>query len=188
MLALMDKAAFVEALPVITGLASGYGPGRNIAGETAAATAPTGRIHRSENIARNAAAVGVPLGGLAAMALAHHYKVAPRMADFAAKHFPGGLISDPESERELIRQLLPGAAAIGGSLAGGAATGGIVGGLQQLRGPHHNSQVKSAALKPSPMWGTIGGQAQKPAWRAQAGFTPPGMATPAQKLQKSMLR
>jgi len=180
-----EKLAFVEALPVITGLASGFSPGKNIAGETAAATAPRGRIHRSENIARNAAAVGVPLGGLAAMALAHKYKLAPRLADFAAEHFPKGLISEPDSERELIRQLLPGAAAIGGSLAGGAATGGIVGGLQQLRGPRQH-QVKSAALKPSPMWGTIGGQAQKPAWRAQAGFTPPGMATPAQKLQKSM--
>lgn len=182
---MLFKRAFVEALPVITGLASGYGPGRNIAGETAAATAPKGRVHRSENIARNAAAIGVPLGGLAAMALAHKYRVAPRMADFAAKHFPGGLISDPESERELIRQLLPGAAAISGSLAGGAATGGIVGGLQQLRGPHHH-QVKSAALKPSPMWGTIGGAARTPAWKAQAGFTPTGMSTPAQKLQKSM--
>jgi hypothetical protein len=181
------KVAFVEALPVITGLASGYGPGRNIAGETAAATAPRGRVQRSENIARNAAVIGVPLGGLAAMAIAHRYKLAPRMADFAAKHFPEGLIADKDSERELIRQLLPGAAAIGGSLMGGAATGGIVGGLQQLRGPHHPHQEKSAALKPSPMWSRIGGaSSKKPVWMAQSGFTPTGFKTPAQRLSKSM--
>lgn len=142
-----EKLAFVEALPVITGLASGYGPGRNIAGEVAAAAAPKGRIHRSDNIARNAAVIGVPLGGLAAMALAHKYHLAPRISDFAAKHFPGGLISEPESERELFRQLLPGAAAIGGSLAGGAATGGIVGAFQHLRGPGGHHQPKTAALK-----------------------------------------
>ena len=145
-----SKLAFIEALPVITGLASGYGPGRNIAGETAAATAPKGRVQRSDNIARNAAAIGVPLGGLGAMALAHKFKLAPRLADFAADHFRSGLIADSESERELIRQLLPGAAAIGGSLAGGAATGAAVGGLQNLRGPvgHHQ---KTAAHEDPPL-------------------------------------
>lgn len=53
------------------------------------------------------------------------------------------------------------------------------------------SREKSAAamsgLKPSAMWSSISGVAsRKPAWRAQAGFTPTGMKTPAQKLQKSM--
>ena len=55
-----------------------------------------------------------------------------------------------------------------------------------MRGPTHGHH-KHAELKPSPMWSSIGGAAsRKPAWRAQAGFTPTGMTTPAQKLQKSM--
>lgn len=43
------------------------------------------------------------------------------------------------------------------------------------------------SLRPSPMWSSVGGSASRsPAWRSQAGFTPPGMKTPAQKLKKSM--
>src|SRR5688572_30979029 len=179
----MKKIAFVEALPTLTGLATGYGPGRSVAGETAAALAPEGRIHRSENIARNAAVIGAPLGGLVAMGLARKHNLVPKLQSLVSSKFPKGLIAEPAVEQELVNLGIPGVAAITGSLAGGALTGGAVGAAQQLRGPTYK---KEAALKPSPMWGTIGGQAHLPAWRAQAGFTPTGMRTPAQKLQKSM--
>lgn len=181
----MKKTAFVEALPTLAGLTTGYSPGRSIAGETAAALAPEGRVHRSENLARNAAVIGAPLGGLVAMGLARKYRLPSRMGNLVSRNFPEGIIAEPEIEQELIRLGIPGVSAIAGSLAGGGATGAAVGGIQQLRGPVHHRR-KEAALKPSAMWGTIGGAARQPAWRAQAGFTPTGMSTPAQKLQKSM--
>lgn len=181
---LQPKTAFVEALPTLTGLATGYGPGRSVAGETAAALAPQGRVQRSENMARNAAVIGAPLGGLVAMGLARKYNLAPRLGATVAKKFPKGLIAEPSVEQELVNLGVPGVAAITGSLAGGGLSGGLVGGIQRLRGPLGTD--KEAALKPSPMWGTIGGQARTPAWRAQAGFTPTGMNTAAQRLQKSM--
>ena len=181
----MTKVAFVEALPTLTGLATGYGPGRTVAGETAAALAPKGRTHRSENIARSAAVIGAPLGGLVAMGLARKYRLGPRLANFVEQKFPKGLIAEPSAEQELVNLGVPGVAAITGSLAGGGLTGGLVGGIQRMRGPTHHRE-KEAALKPSPMWGTVGGQASKPAWRSQAGFTPTGMKTPAQRLQRSM--
>lgn len=181
----MKKSAFVDALPALTGLATGYSPGRSVAGETAAALAPKGRVQRSENFARNAAVIGAPVGGLVAMGLAKKYHLAPRLGRFMADTFPKGLIAEPDAEAELIRHGVPGVSAILGSLGGGAATGAAVGGVQQLRGPTHKRE-KFAALKPSPMWGTIGGQAKTPAWKAQAGFTPTGMNTASQRLQKSM--
>lgn len=178
------KLAFMEALPTLGGLVTGYGPGRSVAGETAAALAPEGRVHRSENAARNLAVIGAPVGGLMAMGLARKHNLAPRIARAAADKFPAGLIAEPAAEQELIHHGVPGVAAVLGSLSGGAASGGLVGGLQRLRGPL--GRDKEAALKPSPMWGTVAGSASKPAWRSQAGFTPTGMKTPAQRLQRSM--
>lgn len=181
----MEKISFVEALPTLTGLATGYGPGRSVAGETAAALAPQGRVQRSENFARNAAVIGAPLGGLVAMGLARKKGLANRLGSFVGHNFPKGLIAEPSVEQELVHLGVPGVAAITGSLAGGAVTGGLVGAAQQLRGPTHHRE-KLSALKPSAMWGTVGGQANAPAWRSQAGFTPTGMKTPAQRLQRSM--
>lgn len=182
-MAFRPKTAFVEALPTLTGLATGYGPGRSVAGETAAALAPQGRVNRSEAMARNAAVIGAPLGGLVAMGLARKHNLVPKLRALVAKSFPQGLIAEPAIEEELVNLGVPGVAAITGSLAGGALTGGAVGGVQRLRGPL--SREKEASLKPSPMWGTIGGQAKTPAFRAQAGFTPPGMKSPAQRFEKS---
>jgi hypothetical protein len=180
-----EKLAFIEALPTLTGLSVGYNPGRSVAGEAAAALAPKGRVQRSENIARNAAIIGAPLGGLAAMALAKKYNLAPRIGEYVARTFPKGIIAEPSVEKEIVHLGIPGASAIGGSLAGGGLTGALIGGIQHLRGPTHKE--KRAELKPSPMWSSIGGGASnKPAWRAQSGFTPTGMTTPAEKLQKSM--
>lgn len=184
---LTTKVAFVESLPTLAGLSVGYGPGRSVAGETAALVAPKGRVERSENWARNAAVVGAPLGGLVAMGLARKYRLAPRLGDRIAKAFPEGLIAEPAVEQELATLGVPGVSAITGSLAGGAATGAAVGGLQRLRGPVQNDRDKVAALKPSPMWSRIGGaSSRKPLWMAQSGFTPTGFKTPAQRLSKSM--
>lgn len=135
-----EKLAFVDALPALTGLASGYGPGRSVAEETAAAIAPEGRVHRSANIARNAAVIGAPLGGLAAMALSKKYDLPGRIGNFVARKFPAGLIAEPAAEKELVNLGVPGVAAIVGSLGGGALTGGAVGGLQRLRGPVHQTR------------------------------------------------
>jgi hypothetical protein len=60
------------------------------------------------------------------------------------------------------------------------------GSMETKPNPGNLKTKKLAALNPSPMWGTIAGKANKPMWRSQAGFTPTGMKTPAQKLQKSM--
>lgn len=181
------KEAFMDALPTLTGLATGYGPGRSVAGETAAVMAPKGRVERSENIARNAAVIGAPLGGLVAMGLARKYRLAPRLGKHIAKAFPEGLIADPNVEQELANLGVPGVAAITGSLAGGGLTGALVGGMQRLRGPVQNDRDKVASLKPSPMWSRIGGaSSKKPLWMSQSGFTPTGFKTPAQRLSKSM--
>jgi hypothetical protein len=131
----MKKTAFVEALPSLTGLATGYGPGRGIAGNTAAVLAPEGRVHRSDNMARNLGAVAVPVGGLVAMGLTHHKGLAGKLGKLVEGKFPRGLIADPNIEQELVRVGTPAAAAMGGSLAGGALMGGLVGGIQRLRGP-----------------------------------------------------
>lgn len=181
------KTAFVEALPTLTGLATGYNPGRSVAGETAAILAPKGRVERSENIARNAAVIGAPLGGLVAMGLARRHNLAPRLKNIVSDRFPGGLIAEPSVEQELVNLGVPSASAIVGSLAGGAASGAAVGGLQRLRGPIQNDRDKVASLRPSPMWSRIGGaNASRPLWMRQAGFTPTGFRTPAQRLSKSM--
>jgi hypothetical protein len=138
------KLAFIEALPAITGIASGYAPGREVAGQVGEELAPEGHKRHGEQWGRNAAMIGVPLGGLAAMAIAHRFKVAPRLADFAERHFKEGLIADPGAERELINLGVPGVAAIGGSLLGGGLSGAAAGGLQHLREPVHE---KTAAMK-----------------------------------------
>jgi hypothetical protein len=181
------KVAFVESLPTLAGLSVGYGPGRSVAGETAALVAPKGRVERSENWARNAAVVGAPLGGLVAMGLARKYRLAPRLGERIGKAFPEGLIAEPAVEQELANLGVPGVSAIGGSLVGGGLTGAAVGALQRLRGPVQNDRDKVAALKPSPMWSRIGGaSSRRPLWMAQSGFTPTGFKTPAQRLSKSM--
>lgn len=132
----IDKQADIgEVAPVLGGLALGFHPGRNIAGETAAAMAPKGRVVRSDNIARQTAIIGAPLGGIAALALARKYKVAPRIAESLAKRFPKGIIENPETEKAIIHSLTPATAGVVGSMAGGLASGGLVGAAQRLRGP-----------------------------------------------------
>jgi hypothetical protein len=119
-----------SVLPALGGLAAGYSPGRNVAGETAAALAPEGRRTRSENIARQAAVVGAPAGGLAALGLAHHYGLGDKLQGLLQQHLK------PGSPLPAIAQYgAPLAIAAGGSLAGGALTGGATGLIQKLRGP-----------------------------------------------------
>lgn len=126
-----DEVKKEGAAGELGGLIAGLPAGRNIAGEVAAATAPEGRVTRSENIARQAGWVGAPAGGLGALALAHKYDASGRLARSLP---PGGLIADPATERAIIEFGVPAAAALGGSMAGGALTGLGVGGVQQLRG------------------------------------------------------
>jgi len=138
---LVKKADLQSAAPILGGLALGFEPGRNVAGETAAAMAPHGRIGRSENIAKQLAIVGAPVGGIAALALAKKYNAAEQAANYLAKRFPRGLIGTPEVEREIAGGLVPAATAIGGSMAGGLASGGTVGAIQRLRGPVRAKEV-----------------------------------------------
>lgn len=129
------KQAEVEAIPALLGLAAGYRPGRNVAGETAAALSPRGRVTRGENIARQAAIIGAPLGGLGAMALARRYGAVPRLLNALGQHFPKGLIADPHVERQIVEIISPFVLGVGGSALGGLATGAGTGLVQQLRGP-----------------------------------------------------
>lgn len=115
--------------PELAGLVAGYYPGKNVAGEVAAATAPEGRVTRSENIARQLAIGAAPLGGLAGLALAKKHNLAGHVGRAAAQHL------DLNTIRQLQQYGVPLAAGVGGSLAGGAAAGLGTGAIQQLRGP-----------------------------------------------------
>jgi hypothetical protein len=60
--------------------------------------------------------------------------------------FPKGLITDPQTEQELLKYLVPAGVAAAGGVAGGLATGGSVGLIQRLRGsPYGPSKEASMA-------------------------------------------
>jgi len=119
--------AMLELLPALGGLASGYSPGRNVAGEAAAALAPEGRKTRSENIARQLAVAGAPAGGLAALHFGMQHR--DRLLAELGQRMPGSPVPG------LIGMAAPLAFGVGGSLAGGALTGAATGLAQKLRGP-----------------------------------------------------
>lgn len=125
--------------PELAGLAAGYYPGKNVAGEVAAATAPKGRVTRSENIARQLAIGAAPLGGLAGLAVAKKYNLAGHVGRLAANHL------DLNTIRQLQQYGAPLAAGVGGSIAGGALSGLGVGAIQQLRGPVRKSKIDEAS-------------------------------------------
>jgi hypothetical protein len=137
-----SKTAFtLDGMMGLGGLTAGYSPGRNVAGETAAAIAPEGRKTRSENIARQAAVVGAPLGGLAALGLAHHYGLTPKVLNMLPYHLSGGSVP------EIISMMAPAAIGAGGSMLGGLATGAGTGAIQKLRGPLRKNETKTAMLE-----------------------------------------
>lgn len=119
-----EKQANVAAIPA---LAAGLSTGRNLAGNTAAALAPEGRVTRSDQVARQAAYVGAPVGGVAGMIAAERYGLGNMAAN--AAHSLGAPSLAPAA-----RFLTPAAAALGGSALGGVGTGALVGGVQALRG------------------------------------------------------
>ena len=131
--ALLQKVAFA---PELMGLISGYSPGRAVAGETAAALAPEGRVTRSENVARQLAIAGAPAGGIGGMILANR---------LGAPQALGGLAQQAGLPRELGEFGAPLLAGVGGSMAGGALTGAGTGLVQRLRGspPGHGDNKKS---------------------------------------------
>ena len=129
------KCASADVLTALPGLMGGYSAGRNIAGETAAALAPEGRVTRSDNIARQAAIVGAPAGGLAGLGLALEHGDAP------LKYLKN------QRTRQIANLALPFAGAMGGSMLGGLATGAAVGGIQQLRGsPYTEKEAFARAV------------------------------------------
>jgi len=117
--------------PALGGLVLGMPTGRALAGHAAAGLAPYGRKTRSDDIARRAGYVGAPAGGIAALALSHHYNLPDRLA----KTLGRGIITDKKTEQKAIRMLTPLAVGLGGSALGGLATGAITGGIQRARGP-----------------------------------------------------
>lgn len=126
-----EKVAFAGEL---VGLIGGYSPGRNVAGEVAAALAPKGRKTRTENAARQAAVVGAPLGGVAGLMLARKYGLKPKVLRALAKHAPGGLLGDVPTDQQVVGFAAPLVSAVLGSMGGGALTGTVMGGGAQLLG------------------------------------------------------
>jgi hypothetical protein len=147
------KTAQIEVNPEVAGVLGGLGGGltmgRGIAGHTAAGLAPRGRVTRSEDIARKAALVGAPAGGIAALALAKKYKLGPRAAAYLARKAPRGLLGSPDTDRAILEGALPLALGIGGGALGGLVTGGAVGGIQRARGSlYKKDREKTAETKP----------------------------------------
>lgn len=132
---------FAEVLPHIIGLAMGFNSGRQVAGETAAAMAPQGRMGRSENIAKQLAIVGAPAGSILGSALA------PQAARHAAKALGG--TPTGRSIGQALEMGAPLIGGIGGGMLGGLAVGGMTGAVQHLRGPLHEKE-KAAGI-----WDTL---------------------------------
>lgn len=116
----------------VAGVLAGYPAAKSLAGQTAAITAPTGRKLRTEELARRIAMFTGPVAGIAGLALAKKYRLADKMVSLLAKKAPKGLIANPEYEEMAIRAITPFLSGLGGSAAGGLATGGITGGLSRL--------------------------------------------------------
>lgn len=135
--ALADELSKIAFTPGLAGVMAGFYPGKNVAGETAAAIAPKGRVTRSENVARQLAVGAAPLGGLAGLALAKKHNLAGFVGRHASKHL------DLDSIRALQQYGVPLAAGAGGSMAGGAAAGAGVGLVQRLRGAKGKEQEKT---------------------------------------------
>ena len=136
-----EKSASIM-VPAVMGGLSGYGPARNVAGETAAAMAPEGRVTRSENIARQAAIAGAPLGALGGLVLAKKYNLASKLIP-VAKH----LASAPHQVEEIAGFASPFTASMGGAIGGGLAAGGATGLVQKVRGPLKSDQKASERKK-----------------------------------------
>ena len=118
----------------LAGLKRGLSVGRGLAGHTAAGIAPYGRVTRSEDLARKAAFIGAPAGSIAALALGRKYGLGRKAAAFLARKAPRGLVGSPAVDQAILSGALPLALGIGGGAVGGLATGGLVGGVQRLRG------------------------------------------------------
>lgn len=140
---LMSKLALI---PELVGIHTGYSPGRNVAGEVAAAMSPEGRVVRSENLARQGATVGAPVGSLAAMYGAHKYDLSGRAAALGR-----ALGLSPPTAEVVARTGVPIAAGLLGGLGGGALTGTGVGAVQTLRGSPkgHGKNTKKEREKTS---------------------------------------
>jgi hypothetical protein len=140
-----DGTLYKEANPMllsaITGGLAAYSPARNVAGETAAAIAPKGRVTRSENIARQLAIPGMAAGALGGLVLAHRYNLPVKLMTLAK----GNITNDPHVAAQIGQLASPFLAAMGGGMAGGLVTGGATGLVQRIRGPLHEEKVKKAA-------------------------------------------
>lgn len=134
-------------LPELIGVSTGYSPGRNVAGEVAAAMSPEGRVTRSENLARQGATVGAPVGSLAALYGAHRYNLAGRAAPTLGRALGMG----PGAAEAVANLGVPVAAGLIGGLGGGALTGAGVGAVQALRGSPkgHGKNTKAEREKTS---------------------------------------
>jgi len=137
-----------ELLSTVGGLYAGHGMGKSLAGETAAAVAPHGKMLRTEEKARRAATFAAPIAGLAALALARKYGLAGKAADYLAKKAPGGLIANPQLEQEAVRMATPFVAGLGGSALGGLGTGAALGAAAHLTPSRGGSVKKEAGITP----------------------------------------
>ena len=121
----LEKVAFY---PEVLGVVAGRRPGTMLAGQTAAALAPEGRVTRSEDTAKAISTVTVPAGALGALAVTHGLNLPHRLGDVVGDTFG-------QPARDATRVLVPFSAAVLGGLGAGTLTGAGVGAVQQLRGP-----------------------------------------------------
>jgi len=133
-----------ELMSTVGGLYAGHGAGKSLAGETAAAVAPHGTRTRAEERARRIATLTAPIAGLGALALARKYHLGDEAARLLERKAPQGLIASPELEQQAARMATPFVAGLTGSMAGGVATGGMVGGTTRLTHPGGDKKKESA--------------------------------------------
>lgn len=190
----MSKTAAhaTDPFALLGGVVLGLGPGKHMAGETAAALAPQGRVGRSENVAKQLALLGAPIGSIVGGSGAPHL-VAPLKK--ALSGTPTG--RSIGNALEIGAPLIGG---IGGGMLGGLATGGLVGGVQRLRGSLHKeaaeqvaeeifleeiNKIADATFATSQYAGPMGGGSFQQASQLPA-FRAPGLKTAIEKTQQKI--
>jgi hypothetical protein len=113
------------------GLVAGYQGGRKAAETTAGHLSEKGHKTRNEDTAKTLAMLTAPAGAVAGLALMHKHK--HKILPVLRKH-----LGNHQDMEHVYHAVLPAMAGIGGGLASGAATGG----LMSLRGKFSKKKDK----------------------------------------------
>jgi hypothetical protein len=143
----VTKVSSAEHIPpaaIAAGLLGGFYSGKAVAGHTAAAVAPRGKKTRSDDIARRAAIVGGPVGGIAALIAAKKLKLTDKALMKHLDSLPSGLLTDPATERKVLQYAVPALAGGLGTVGGGALTGLGVGAAARMRTKEKKEKRASA--------------------------------------------